>query len=365
MKSKITILGAGNMGTLLAAKFSKRGYQVCVYLNEVEAPDGFDHDIVVHTDNNVTYTARIDKITTDLKEAIDYGNIVFIIYPSFLFEKYARLVFPYVKQGQHFFILPGSGGAELQFKEFLSKGATLTGLQRVHSVARLIKRGKEVQESGVRNLLYIASIPSSYNSEAKDLIESLYDIPVECLDNYLNITLVNSNPILHTSRLYTIFKDFGTSQYNKKELPLFYEQWDLPSSELLVKMDEELFSLIDKMRTYNINVNHIESLIEHYDSTNAVEMTKKLCSIDSLKRLTTPSIMTEKGILEPDLSSRYFTADFPFGLDILLSFCEFFKIDAQNMKKVSDWYHKITSSKRTFNVSKYFDSIDSFKQFYN
>ena len=348
--SKITVIGGGNMGSILSVKFSQK-HDVTLFLNApYEKVEEYHKDMVIfNEDNNLFVKGKIDKITEDLKEAVKDAEWIYITYPSFLFSSFSKQLIPLLHEGQHLVGIPGSGGFELHFKDALKKGVTLTGLQRVHSVARIIKKGEEVRESGVRTGIRIASIPRSFNEEAARFISDCYSLPVESLNNYLNITLLNSNPVLHTSRLYDIFKDFE----EKKEydyLPLFYEEWSLSSSELLIKMDSELFSMLHYLTNRGIVVNQITTLLEHYDSTNAVEMTKKLNSINSLKGLTTPSKKNENGKLVPDFSSRYFTADYPYGLDILLSFAELLHIDCPNMKMVSDWYHRVTNTKRTFDL---------------
>lgn len=351
------------MGSVLAGKFSLRA-NVCVFINEFEKNYNFSKNIeVVCEDTTSSYFGNICLVTENIKEAVEFGDYIFITYPAFLFEKYSKLVCPLLRKGQHLVFVPGSGGAEIQFKEALDKGATITGLQRVHSVARLIEPGKKVKESGIRKSLKIASIPSSFNEEANKVISELYGLPLETMGSYLDVTLVNSNPILHTSRLYSIFKDYKSNVDSYESLPLFYEHWDLETSNLLVAMDQELFDLIEEFNKEGIEVNQIITLLEHYESTTPEGLTKKLNSINSLKGLTTPNVFKD-GKYYPDLNSRYFTADFPYGLDILLSFCQLFNIECDNMLKVSDWYHRVTNTERTFSLLNYFKSKEDLLKFY-
>lgn len=364
MNKKITLLGAGNMGHILAAKFSQNN-DVCVFLNEVEAVRKFNKDVKVFCeDSNSFYSAKVKLITTDLSEALEFGEYIFITYPAFLFGKYAKLICPYLNSKHHLFFVPGSGGAELFFKEAINKGATITGLQRVHSVARIIDQGVLVKESGIRKALRAASIPNSYNIEACHILSELYSLTVEPLDNYLNVTLINSNPILHTSRLYSIFKDYPKKIKEYEQLPLFYEEWDLDTSELLINMDNELFTLFKELGKCGLQVNQITSLLEHYESSNKEEMVAKITSIKSLKSLTTPSVKKENGKYEPDFNSRYFTADFPYGLDILLSFCRFFNTDCKNMETVSTWYHFAINDNASFDIKQFFSSQKEISEYY-
>lgn len=363
---KITIIGGGNMGSILSVKFSLK-YDVTLFLNApYEKVDEYHKDMVIfNEDNNTFIKGKINLITENLEDAVKDADWIYITYPSFLFSKLSKELIPLLHNGQHLVGIPGSGGFELYFKAALNKGVTITGLQRTHSVARIMAKGQEVRESGVRTSIKCASIPASFNKEASNFISDCYSLPVEPLDNYLNVTLLNSNPILHTSRLYTIFKDYlSKKEYDR--LPLFYEEWSLESSELLEKMDQELFNMFDVLGKHNMPVTQITTLLKHYDSNNTIEMTKKLNSINSLKGLTTPSKLNENGKYIPDLSSRYFTADFPYGLDILLSFSYILGVSAPNMQKVSDWYHQVTNTERTFYLKDFgLNSIDDLKDIYS
>jgi hypothetical protein len=363
--SRITIIGGGNMGSILAVKFFQK-HLVNLYLNSpYENVEDYQKDMTVLNEDLGMHTkGNISLITDDLEEAIENADWIFITFPSFLFESFSQRLIPLLHKGQHLVGIPGSGGFELFLKGALDKGCTITGLQRVHSVARIIEKGKEVRESGVRKSIRCASIPALFNYEAAQFLSECYSLPVEPLGNYLNITLINSNPILHTSRLYSIFKDYEkVKEY--ESLPLFYEEWSLESSELLEKMDNELFSMIGVLNSHGMVVDQITSLLEHYESHNAIEMTRKLNSINSLKGLTTPSIKNDSGKYVPDLKSRYFTADFPLGLDILLSFSSILEKPCPNMKMVSDWYHRITKTEREFTLDKFsVHSIDDLKKIY-
>ena len=189
MTYKISIFGAGNIGSILASKFSQNN-KVCVYLSEFDRKKPFYNDLkVICTDDQSEYSAKIDLITKEIQEAIDYADLLFITYPASLFKDYAEKMIPFLKEGQHLFFIPGSGGAELFFKDVVNKGVTISGLQRVHSVGRLVEVGKVVNESGIRKQLLVASIPNSFNDEARKIINDLYNISEE---EILNVVLASS-----------------------------------------------------------------------------------------------------------------------------------------------------------------------------
>lgn len=360
---KIGIIGGGNMGCVIATKFSQK-HEVTLYTNLTDKLPLYKKDMKVYLeDKDLYYQANIKCITSSLEELCEKSDYIFITFPSFLFEQLNKDLYPHLTNRHHLFFVPGSGGAELFFKDVLAKGVTISGLQRVHSVARIIDFGELTKESGLRKELYVASIPNPFNKEAAKIVEELYNIKTVALDNYLNITLINSNPILHTSRLYSIYKDYE-DVHKYEALPLFYEEWSNETSELLINMDHELFTIFDYFGERGLPVKQIKPLLEHYESTNAIEMTNKIRSINSLKGLTTPSVKLDDGNYIPDLSSRYFTADFPDGLDILLSFADFLNLDCPHMTEVSNWYHRITNTTRVFKLSNFFSNKDELLSLY-
>ena len=355
---KIGIIGGGNLGSVLAVNFSLKN-EVILYTNLVDKVDEYRSDMQVFCEDTNSYkTGKDIRYTTSLKELAENSSYIFITFPSFMFEALANDLIPFLNNNHHLVFIPGSGGAELFFKKALEKGATITGLQRVHAIARIIEFGKLVKESGIKPKLKIASVPSSYNEKAAEDLNELYDLPIERLNNYLNVTFVNSNPILHTSRLATIFKDYPkTSKY--ESLPLFYEEWDDPSSSLLIKMDDELFQIIGKLKENGLDVDGVEPLLKYYESVDASSLTRKLSSIVAFKGIGTPSVKNEDGTFSPDLNSRYFTADFPYGLDILLSFGRTIGLNLSHMEMVSKWYHEISKNADSFSLEKF--GINSLK----
>ena len=65
----------------------------------------------------------------------------------------------------------------------------------------------------------------------------------------------------------------------------------------------------------------------------------------------------------PDFSSRYFTADFPYGLSILVQISNLLGLDSLNMKGVLNWYYSIVEVKDEFSYKKY--GITSYKDLIN
>lgn len=356
----ITIVGGGNIGTQFAVHCAQAGYRVTVFSSK---PELFSHQLTaVDSDGNVTQQGSIHCATSDPKRAFSDADVIFVTVPPDCMISTAAKITPHVKAGTKIGLIPGTGGGECAFSKCLDKGAILFGLQRVPAVARLVEYGKCVCSTGYRQELFSAALPYRYTEECCALLSGIFHIPCSPLPNYLNLTLTPSNPILHTTRLRTLFADY-TPGKAYDQIPLFYEHWTNDSSELLLLCDAEVQELCHALSQFDLT--GVKSLKEHYESETAEQLTKKISGIASFRGLTSPQRRVSAGFV-PDLDSRYFTADFPYGLAILVQICEMANVPAPHMKETLGWYFSLVGSKRTFQYADYgICNLRDFIDFYN
>lgn len=331
---RIAVLGSGNIGTLISAQFKLKGHEVRLYSRK---PHMFGEYVICEdTDCDTKQSVKGIFVSDDLKRVVSNVELVVVTVPSFAIRDLMERVFPLIDTQTRILFYPGTGGVEFYCKEFVEAGGVIFGTQRVCSVARLKEYGHHVVSSGKREEMFVASIPSAYKFEAVGLIENLFDIKTNALPNYLSVTFTPSNPILHTSRLYSLFKEYDPeSGYDY--IPLFYEEWNLDSSNVLVSLDGEVQEMCHLLP---MDLKDVRSLLIHYESKDALQLKNKICSIKSFKGLKTPQIEKNERF-HPDLESRYFTADFPYGLLILKAFANICKLDTPMMDEVIGWYQRL------------------------
>ncbi len=354
----ITIVGGGNIGTQFACVCASKGYKVNMYSSK---PHLFDGDLsIVDSEGNVTQTGRINMATHDLEEAVKDSDVIFIIHPAYMFEDDAEMLLPLIKPGVYIGAIPGTGGAEFAFKKCIEKGAKLFGIQRVPAVARLVEYGKSVCVEGKRDKLFVGTIPAGCGSDVAEFLSFVFDMPCDALENYMSVTMTPSNPILHTTRLATMFEDYKAGKVYPRN-PLFYGEWTIASSERLLKCDEEHQNILRKLDKMDFSA--VKSLVEHYDNSDTPQkLTNKMRSIKSLHNLASPMVEVDGGWI-PDFSSRYFTADFPFGLAIIEEFGDIVGVDIPNIKFTMNWYREVSGDRSRLDLSDY--GISTVSDIYN
>lgn len=333
--SRITVIGGGNIGTLMAAEFSHKGHAVTLFTSK---PDNWSNTLSVYDSagSKLLESNRI-FITDDLQQAVSGADLIWVVYPAFLFSAISEKLLPYTKPGQMIGVVPGSGGAEFAFRPHIQRGCTFFGLQRVHSIARIKEPGASVFALGRKNELYFSAFPAAQAEPLKVLLESLFDLPCTILPNYLNVTLTPSNPILHTSRLYSMFSANPPDTVYPQN-PYFYEDWDEDSSRVLFACDAELQALCKRIDS--LDLSGIVSLSTYYESPTPLALKNKIQSIQAFRGIQSPMNPVKDGWVM-DLTSRYFTADFSFGLKVIHDFCKRFDVSDPWLETLWHWYQSI------------------------
>ena len=356
----ITVVGAGNVGTQLAVHCAEKGNKVKIYGSK---PEKISTEMMIVDENDqVIHRGTIEGATSDPKTAFESANLIFVTMPATMMKENAEKIEPFVKPGLKICLVPGTGGGECAFRKCLEKGAIVFGMQRVPSVARLVEYGKVTRAIGYRDEMFVAALPNSETENCCLLVESILDMKTSPLPNYLNITLTPSNPILHTTRLRNLYQNYHEGVIYDS-VPLFYEDWNEETSEMLLKCDDEVQLLCKSLTQFDLS--YVKSLRIHYESPTVEAMTRKISSITGFKGLTSPAKKVTGGYI-PDFDSRYFTADFPYGLTILVQIAELIGVDTPNMKATLDWYYELVGKKDEFMFSDYdICNYESFIEYYS
>ena len=284
----ITVVGGGNIGTQFAVHSAEKGHTVKMFTS---CPDQFsDHLYIVDKSGAVMHEGDIVLATSDPQKAFHDADLIMITMPPTMMIPLAQIIYEHADGNAIIGFVPGNGGFELAFRDCIERGNVFFGIDRVPAIARLTKRGHTVCCSGYKDKLFVAALPSAHTETCAALIESIYDIPCVRLPGFMALTLTPSNPILHTARLKTIFRDYEPG-VTYDSLPLFYEEWDDASSELLLACDDEIQEICRALPDFALE--YVVSEREFYNANTAEKMTRAIRNEESLQGLATPSILAD------------------------------------------------------------------------
>lgn len=332
---KVCIVGAGNIGLVAAGVISLSGqHEVTVFTNSAFDTSSFCFEDCEQT---AVYSNLPIKVSGDFLSASRGADYILCTYPAFLRRRFITDFGALIEKSTSLGFIPGYGGAEYACAQLIERGITVFGLQRVPFVARQKNRSIASLLSR-KNTLYVASIPKVHTNRICCDIEALFGIHTLPLHHYLAVTLVPSNPLLHLTGLYNVFKAWRPGDSFDYQL-MFYDEWNNEASEMLFKYDDELQAICNKMP---FDLSEVVSLKDYYQAPTAEKMTEKLKSIEAFKVVQVPLLRRNDGRFVPDFNSRMFTEDFPFGAAIIKGYANLTDTDTPTIDEILRFYSEKT-----------------------
>lgn len=329
----ICICGGGNLGHSIA------GLAASVFKGKAEVrlltrhPERWSRTICVEDDLGHVFSSPLAMVTDDVRQAVSHADMILLCLPGYAITEELKKIKPYISSNTLVGSIVCSTGFFFDAFEVLGEEIPLFGFQRVPFVARIAEYGKHSYIWGYRKELFLAAhhMDEQTKEHLRLFYSELFGMPVSLLNNYMEAALTNSNPILHTGRLYTMWKDWDGKPF--KSHGYFYREWTDEASEMIIAMDREFFNLLDAL---HVRKGAIKPLLEHYESTDAASMTAKIRSIPSLSKVLSPMKSEADGFV-PDFESRYFTEDFPYGLAFIRRLAYENAVPTPIMDKVYEW----------------------------
>jgi len=332
----ICICGGGNLGHVVAGFMSSQQINVNLLTSH---PNSWSRDLeTILPDGTILY-GNLAKISDSPKDVIPKSDIILICLPGQYIRDEILLIKDYLSPNAAVGSIVSSTGFFFHAHELIPQQC-LFGFQRVPFISRVEEYGKRSYLLGFKEALNVCIENSKNKNKLKEDLQTLLKTPIRLLDTFYEVTFSNSNPLLHPSRIYSMWKNWEVGvEYDI--LPKFYEEWTDEASILYIEMDEELQKLLRKL---NVPETSIPPVLQYYESTDASSLTRKIRSIEAFKPILSPMIKQKYGKYVPDFNSRYFTEDFNLGLKFIRDTAHTHKIHSPNIDKVYEWYEKIIST---------------------
>ena len=305
----ITICGGGNIAHAIAAKLS-RTEDISILTRK---PFLWSNVIsYIQEGREQEYGGQLKNVSDD-PAIVKESTLIIVTVPQFATNDIVNKIKPYLHSGQTVLFTP----APVKMKEIAESlingvGIDIIGMQRVPYVARISEYGRSVIMSDNKPVHKIFISNNDTRVFWDDFITNRFGGRTEYLSSFWAFSFSNSNPLLHPSRLMALLD----KQYYDR-IPLFYAEWTDESSELYIKSDAEMLSI---MKKYPVDISKdYESAFDHYGVKSISELTQKLRTIPSLHYVTAPYKL-ENGVYIPDLTSRYFTEDVMYGTSVMLQY---------------------------------------------
>jgi hypothetical protein len=328
----ICICGGGSLGHVIAGWLSAKSKAKVTILTA--KPELWGSSISVATAQDGTLKGSLAKVSDRPEDVLPEADVVLFCYPGFMIVSELERIRDFIGCNAYVGSVFSSTGFFFEALKILPPAQPLWGFQRVPFIARVNEYGKSSHLLGYKPCYHIAveNVSDPDKQAFADLISDWFERPVHLLKNYFEASLTNSNPLLHTSRLYTMFGGDNEGRIYPRMVN-FYEEWTIEAAQMLIDMDREFFELL---KVLPVTKGYLPPILEYYESTDAESLACKLSSIQGFKGITSPMIQTENGWI-PDFKSRYFSEDFPYGLRYIRDLAHEHNISCPNIDIVYNW----------------------------
>lgn len=324
----ITICGGGNLGHVCAGFLANRGHEISILTTK---PERWDKALeIVAPDGN--FVGKLSSVSSEPIEVIPQAEMVLVCLPGFAIHDELEKIKPHLSKETIVGTVVSSTGFFFEAFDILPSSTPLFGFQRVPFISRTIEYGHKAELKGYKESLSVAIEQTENKGVIYKQLEEIFEKPITLLDSFYEVSLSNSNPLLHPSRTYTMWKDWKPGIVYPIN-PQFYAEWTIEASSLLIQMDEEFQSLL---KVLGLKPGCIPTVLDYYESSDAESLTRKLQSIKAFQGIPSPMKEVSGGFI-PDFASRYFTEDFPYGMRFIIETAQKQNFPIPTIEKVYHW----------------------------
>lgn len=301
---RITVIGCGNSGLIHAAKLIRKGHEVAL-LKTSRHNDAFYEKIAgeqsYHVEDEVTaggvqYVARPVFITRDVEKAVSFADALMVTTTTAHHEEVARLIAPYVREGQLIVLCPGYMGS-LIFRRFIHKDVTYSEWETS------AYNGRIMNNDFVRITFYnphnaVSVLPLSRTQATLDILSSWFDNTRYARKHILESALHNPNMIVHP--IGVIFSA-SRIEYSQGEFWMYREAFTDSVINVIKAFDKSKNRVLERFGC---------SPLDYFDAArwrNEVDQTK-----DAMEVFRSFGASSNKGPMS--LSHRYLLEDIPMGV---------------------------------------------------
>ena len=323
MFKKIAILGAGHGGHAMSAELSQVGYEVNLY----EHPDVADNlkpiiekggiNLIAHTPageplvlpagGKTGFVKITGKVTSDMKEAVEGADLIMLVVPAHVRERFTRLLAPHVEEGQVIVVWPGYFGALLVAKVLKDMGVEkdVTICETESLIYTCKKTGPaQVFVKGKKEKMLVAAFPASRNESILGNLKKLFPKFLTA-QNVLETTLTNVNPPLHPQsillNMYRVERKFYP--YSEVMGGPFYSCYDVTPglAKVMEAVDKERIALGEK---FGLKIATLKDTLFAFYGATGKDLYETILNCYAYQAQTGPT----------SLQHRYVAEDVPFAL---------------------------------------------------
>ena len=199
--SRFAVIGAGNGGQSFAAHLTLLGFPVALWDFEPEKVQALqENGRQIRLTGAVEGDATVACVTGDIGKALRGANLVIVVIPTVYHGSVARLMAPYLRDGQILVLNPGATGGALEVRAVLHDAGCRASIVVAETDTLLYAcRSPQPGEAiihGIKEHVNVAALPAIEGPAVARLLNAAFP-QFTAAPNVLVTSLMNGNAIMH------------------------------------------------------------------------------------------------------------------------------------------------------------------------
>lgn len=315
---KFTIIGCGNSGLIHAAKLYEKGHEVALLKTSITNGRFFDlirdeggFKVVDDTTqgNGRSFFIKPALITRNVKEAVEFADVIMVMTTTLQHEFVAELIAPYVRHGQIITLVPGYMGS-LLFKKYIKQDVTYCEWETTAYNGRIMNQ-EYVRVSFYNPRNAISVLPVARTQEVLDVFSQCFDNTKYTRRHILESAFHNPNMIVHP---IGILFSASRIEYSNGEFWMYREAFTP--------------SVVNVIKAFDVEKNKVLQAFgcEPLDYFEAAKWrNEEDLNIDAMAVFRSFADSSNKG--PSFINHRYLLEDVPMGLGLYISVAKLVGVD--------------------------------------
>lgn len=257
---RVTVLGGGHGGYAAAVDFTLRGIAVSLFTFSKErvALLKKEHNRIEYEGVWGTGSCRIDKVTDNMKEAVEGAELIVMNVPGTGHEKYLSELKPYLRPETVLYMNPGHSGGALRAAKILGRGR-IAEANTLSYIARKTSETK-VHVSSSDKPVKVGVFPAKETVSVLQEVRKAYP-KVAAVRDVMESSLCNINAMFHPPG---VLLNAGWIEHTHGDFLFYYEGITPAVGKVIKKLDEERLAV---GRAYGLALDDFVTVLYQADST--------------------------------------------------------------------------------------------------
>lgn len=321
------------MKNILVMGMGAIGHTIVTSLDDSKVTIDIATSTPVHVDfieDNLGAKSKVSKVVTydQLEKECNY-DIIFLTLPYRHKISRMKQLAKSISADTVIVLLPANQGALNYLPKSIQENNPIILSERVPQISRIDQKFKSVNVYGTRRDLMMVGKNGADPLILSEIIPYLDQLKV--LNNEFEISLISSNAVLHTSRVYNLYANTN-SNYGKEFG--FYTDWTEADGQLLIEMEDEVIELKHKIEAVEGIEIYLYDLFQHFDiNPKTAEVAKqRISNYPALSKIRFYAAD------EADLmTNRYVVDDAVLGIHYYLELAKKYQVEMPKLQMIYDW----------------------------